>query len=364
MSKPADPDYNPKVGPKYGTLILAGGGTLPDEIYAEVLHAAALFVNPSSLTPREVNLVLIPTASDAADPTTAASTRRDAAAFTRLGGAELDLKLNITILHTAEREEADTEEFVRPLWRAHAVWFGGGRQWRLVDAYAGTKTEGAVWGVLEGTNLDRSEPRIQDRDQNQPQDSEARRRKGGVIGGTSAGASIQGSILARGDVSGNQIMLSSHAPHRKGFGFLRNVAVDQHVLARNRVFDMFGLLSEVQSQGQNTDNPHTGSQTPSQAPLGLGIDESTALVVHQDGLDVIGGGYGIIYDSGFWSREGGVEEFKKGRLPADPNRWFYFIRKGDRYHLGERKVLEARRDEEESRSLGLEKESREQGERS
>jgi len=62
--------------------------------------------------------------------------------------------------------------FVAPLQNANAVWFGGGRQWRLVDSYKNTKTEIMIGKVLE---------------------------RGGVVGGSSAGATIQGSYLARGD---------------------------------------------------------------------------------------------------------------------------------------------------------------------
>ncbi|MDP2955743.1 MAG: Type 1 glutamine amidotransferase-like domain-containing protein, partial [Longimicrobiales bacterium] len=69
---------------------------------------------------------------------------------------------NLTILHTTDRNEADTDAFIEPLKTAHGVFFFGGRQWHLVDAYAGTKTEAAIRAVLE---------------------------RGGVIGGSSAGAS-------------------------------------------------------------------------------------------------------------------------------------------------------------------------------
>ena len=82
------------------------------------------------------------------------------------------------MLHTYDKNIADSDSFIKPLLRATGVWFSGGRQWRLVDAYADTKTEAALSEVLKN---------------------------GGVIGGTSAGATIQGSYLARGDTKTNQI---------------------------------------------------------------------------------------------------------------------------------------------------------------
>ncbi|NIP82024.1 MAG: peptidase S51, partial [Gemmatimonadetes bacterium] len=46
---------------------------------------------------------------------------------------------NLTLLHTTDPEVADTDAFVEPLKTAGGVFFFGGRQWRLVDAYGGTR---------------------------------------------------------------------------------------------------------------------------------------------------------------------------------------------------------------------------------
>lgn len=81
----------------------------------------------------------------------------------------------------------------------------------------------------------------------------------------------------------NQIMMGDH---QDGFGFLKNVAIDQHVLARNRQFDMFEILRN---------RPEL---------LGIGIDESTAIIVKGDIFEVVGKSYVVVYDGKFWSREG------------------------------------------------------------
>jgi cyanophycinase len=78
-----------------------------------------------------------------------------------------------------------------------------------------------------------------------------------VVGGSSAGATIQGSYLVRGDTKSNQIMMGDH---EQGFGYIKNVAIDQHVLARNRQFDLYEIMRK---------HPEL---------LGLGIDENTAIV--------------------------------------------------------------------------------------
>jgi cyanophycinase len=103
--------------------------------------------------------------------------------------------------------------------------------------------------------------------------------------------------------------------HQEGFGFLKNVAIDQHVLARDRQFDMFDILKN---------HPEL---------LGIGIDENTAIIVRGNQFEVKGVSYVIVYDGTFWSREG--SDLKK--LP-DKTKLFYFLRNGDKYDLLNRKV--------------------------
>lgn len=272
---------NDTVGPSKGTLLVVGGGNLSDTIYQRLIAAAG---GP------QAPIVVIPTAAgeDSCGPDAAG-----AASLRRLGAVD------VTVLHAHDRAEADSEAFLAPLRAAGAVWFGGGRQWRLVDAYAGTRAEGAFRDVLA---------------------------RGGAVGGTSAGASIQGSFLARGDTLDNQVMVGDHTV---GFAYLRDVAVDQHVLARGRVFDMFDILRV---------RPEL---------LGLGVDENTALVVRGNDAEVIGASYVVVYDGGFWSREGSDSK----TLP-EPSARFYFLRSGDRYDLGARQVAAETREAADSRAGG------------
>jgi len=138
--------------------------------------------------------------------------------------------------------------------------------------------------------------------------------RGGVIGGSSAGATIQGSFLARGDTKNNQVMMGDH---QEGFGYISNIAIDQHVLARNRQFDMYGILRE---------HPEL---------LGIGIDENTAVVVQRDTMEVIGASYVLVYDGTFWSREGSELKILPGKEML-----FYLLRRGDRYNLRQRHIIE------------------------
>lgn len=255
-------------GPRKGSLVVVGGGKAGETIIGRFI---ALAGGPES------PIVVIPTALGLDEYNDKNS------------GLELFRKFgatNVTVLHTKDKKMADSDAFIEPLKKARAVWFGGGRQWRLVDAYKDTKTEKMLWEVLN---------------------------RGGVIGGSSAGATIQGSYLARGDTKNNQIMMGDH---EEGFGFLKNTAIDQHVLARNRQFDMFSILKN---------RPEL---------LGIGIDEGTAIVVQGNEFEVIGDTYVLVYDGSFWSREGS----KLKELPTENSR-FYFLRAGDKYNLKKRAII-------------------------
>ena len=256
-------------GPENGSLVIVGGGRMPDSIIEKFMELAGGL---------DARIVVIPTASGSQNITENSGGARALREF----GAT-----NVTVLHTYDKNEADTEEFIAPLKTADAVFFGGGRQWRLVDAYAGTKTEAAFWEVLN---------------------------RGGVIGGSSAGATIQGSYLARGDTRTNQIMMGDH---EEGFGFVKNIAIDQHVIARNRHFDMFDILKN---------RPEL---------LGISVDEGTAAVVTGNQFEVIGNSYVIIFDGTFWSREGSSQK----TLPPS-SELFYFLRPGDKYDMKNRTVID------------------------
>lgn len=218
------------IGPERGTLFIHGGGALPKSLIQE-------FIQPGGGI--ESTFVIIPTA-DAGDDRGDQFLERT---FLKRAGVR-----DVTLLHTRDRNVADSDEFVAPLRKAKGVWIGGGRQWRLADAYLGTKTQRELFAVLE---------------------------RGGVIGGSSAGATIQGSYLVRGAPEGNHILMAPG--HEEGFGFLKHTAIDQHVLARKRDTDLAEVLKA---------HPEL---------LGLGIDEGTAVIVRGNHLRVSGSSQVLVH---------------------------------------------------------------------
>jgi cyanophycinase len=222
----------PCVGPSRGAILAAGGGDLDIAIYRRFVQMAG---------GASAKIVLIPTAGaryGSHDGWTAIEELK------RAGVVRLE------VLHTRSRAVADLEAFAAPLKEATGVWISGGRQYRLVDPYLGTRTHRELEAVLE---------------------------RGGIIGANSAGSSALASFLVRGGVEDNQVVM---APGREdGFGFLRGVAIDQHLIARGRENDLIGVLRE---------HPYL---------LGIGIDEGAAILVTRDLAEVIGPGRVAVYDA-------------------------------------------------------------------
>jgi len=253
------PLETPQVGPAHGALVIIGGG---EHIGEPLKRFVELAGGP------EASIALIPTAAEGDGPAYYWQDLRDL----HDAGAR-----HVKVVHTRDRRVADSEAFASQLRDVAGVFFIGGRQWRLADAYLRTRTQTELEGVLD---------------------------RGGVLAGTSAGATILGSFMVRGDTKGNETMIGDH---REAMGFLKNTAIDQHLLKRNRQFD---LIPVVQSHPEL---------------LGIGIDEDTAIVVRRDRFDVLGAGYVAVYDRERTLDSGGS---------------FYLLAPGDTYNL---KTREAQR---------------------
>lgn len=256
-------------GPSNGKLLIIGGAA-GHFFYEKFMELAG---GP------DAPIVVIPTAltSDILEPADLEQFRNS---FIRRGFK------NVTVLHTRDRKVANSAAFYEPLKSASGVWFSGGRQWRHADSYLGTLTHKAFFNLLD---------------------------RGGVIAGSSAGATIQGSYLARGDTKANTIMMGDH---EEGLGFMTNVAIDQHLFARNRQFDLFEILHNKPGL------------------LGIGLDENTGILVEGDQFTVIGQSYVVMYDGTRWS----AERDTVYQLP-DRSYQFYLLDDGDQYDLKNRRVI-------------------------
>jgi cyanophycinase len=157
----------------------------------------------------------------------------------------------VTIVHTRDRRQADSPEFLAPLMRATGVWIDGGQDSNLWNTYVGTRVETEVKALLA---------------------------RGGVVAGTSAGAVIESSLGLDWTIvdSPNGKIVRVDGTH-DCWGLLTNSTILPHWIQRGRP-DLTPIVVT-----------HPGV-------LGIAIDGGAAAVVQGNRLEVIGDGHIGIYD--------------------------------------------------------------------
>ena len=220
-----------------GKLIIIGGGSIPDSLFS-------FFAN--YMGGKDQPIVYIPTATTDEE-------------YIQKGEHLIKFSsrgfTNLSTIHTRNKKEADDPKNIALLRNAKGLYFGGGDQQLIADAYAGTKLYDEFIALLD---------------------------RGGVIMGTSAGATIMGSLMVGGDARDD---ISKKYAFNPAFSFMTNTALDQHVLARNRQFDLISVVEYY---------PGT---------LGIGMDESTAIIVEAGKFKVWGNSYAMLYDPKDWAAQ-------------------------------------------------------------
>jgi cyanophycinase len=255
-------------GPAKGTLVIVGGGgTDGTGIMEKFIQLAG---GPDK------KFIIVPTAGG--NRTQDGQVRAYKEEEVVAGWIKRGVK-HVKMIHTHDPKLADTEEFVKEIKDASAVWFNGGRQWNIVDSFANTRTLEEFNKVLE---------------------------RGGVIGGSSAGATIQGEYLVRGDTSGPNVMMTQEPTHQFAFKFLRRSAIDQHINTRNRWDDLIPVIQKYPNL------------------LGIGLSEGTAIIVTGDKFEVLGKWKVAVHDN--------THLYQPWEKP------YYVLSQGDVYNMKTRKI--------------------------
>ena len=258
----------PEYGPAKGTLLIIGGGNLNlSGIYEQFIELAG---------GKDKKFVIVTTAGGNKNADGSLHIYKEYEVLKPF--RELGLT-NAVMLHTHDPKVANTEEFAKTLRDANAVWFIGGRQWNIWDSYGDTLTQREFEKVLE---------------------------RGGVIAGTSAGATIQGQFLVRGAIKSADIMIAPEPEHHSGFAFLKRSAIDQHINTRNRWDDLIPLIKQFPNL------------------LGIGLSEKTSIIVRGDKFEVFGAWKVAIHDN--------------TRLYQPWKKPYFVLSTGDVYNMKTRKI--------------------------
>jgi cyanophycinase len=248
-----------------GKLIIVGGGNMPDSLFT-------FFANYCG--GKDQSIVYIPTATTDEQ-------------YIKEGGHLVKFTsrgfTNLSTIHTRDKVKADDPKNIELVRNAKGIFFGGGDQDLIAAAYGETQLYKEFIALLE---------------------------RGGVIMGTSAGATIMGSLLVGGDARKD---LTKPYPFKPAFSFIKNMAIDQHVLVRNRQFDLIPVIEN---------NPSN---------IGVAIDESTAIIVEAGKFKVWGLSYALLYDPLDWGKQ--QQEIGKVIKP------FKMLGSGDGYDFNTRKIL-------------------------
>jgi cyanophycinase len=171
---------------------------------------------------------------------------------------------------------------------ATAIFFTGGDQLKITTSLGGTALSERIEEIF---------------------------REGGIIAGTSAGASALSEMMLVGNPGGGIHKIGDAFQMVPGLGLVRNVIIDQHFSERGRIRRLLGAVAQ---------NPRL---------LGIGIDEDTAVVVDQsEGFKVIGSGAVYVVDGRELSYTN-IAEDSLGRAMSIFGVKLHVLSQGDRFDL-------------------------------
>ncbi|MFA7273662.1 MAG: cyanophycinase [Crocinitomicaceae bacterium] len=207
-------------------------------------------------------------------------------AFTKIGCT------NVGYLHIRDREDALKPEYIERIAKAKGVMFTGGNQYRLTTIFGGTD----ILSILK----------------------DGYENKGLIIAGTSAGAmAMSQTMIYQG--SSTKALLKGEVKITTGFGFLPNVIIDSHFIARGR----FGRLTQAVAS-----NPSC---------IGIGLGEDTGILVSDgDNFEVIGSGLVLIFD-GHEIKHNNISDLPEGTPISIEHMIVHALAKGDKYQISTRK---------------------------
>lgn len=265
-------------GQSKGNLVIIGGGDKTDEIMQKIVDFAG---------GKDSKIVVIPNASS--DPIESGEYNVDE--FNKLGC------YNVSYLY-CNREEANQDSNLKKIDGVTGIFFGGGDQSYLTRDLLGTKLLDLIKKIFNN---------------------------GGVISGTSAGAAVMSEVM----ITGNELINKDSSDFfitiekgnvevKEGFGFIKSAFIDQHFIKRKRLNRTISIVLEYPKL------------------LGIGIDESTCIIVNPDDtFEVLGENQVIVFDA---LNSSDIKTDKNGNLGAE-NIQMDILVNGDKFDLKTKSVI-------------------------
>jgi len=159
----------------------------------------------------------------------------------------------ISHLDVVCRKQSVDHKALKALEGATAVFFTGGDQLKITSELGGTVVADEIFRIYE---------------------------MGGMIAGTSAGASVMSETMLVAGSSDSSYRIGPSVRTAPGLGFVKNMIIDQHFAERGRISRLLGVVAQ---------NPRY---------LGIGIDEDTAIIMNEhESFRVIGRGAVYVLDA-------------------------------------------------------------------
>jgi cyanophycinase len=194
-------------------------------------------------------------------------------------------------LDIERREEATTPRVMKILEGATGVFFTGGDQLKITSQIGDTPFYSRVQEIYES---------------------------GGVVAGTSAGASAMSETMLVSSDDDDSYRIKSALLMAPGLALARDLLIDQHFSQRGRMARLIGAVSQ---------NPRV---------LGLGIDEDTAIVLRAErDFEVLGAGAAYIVD-GSKTTYSNIGDEESDRTLSAFNITVHMLSQGDRFDLATR----------------------------
>lgn len=191
-------------------------------------------------------------------------------------------------LRIEERSDGASVRAMKTLEDATAVFFTGGDQMRITSLIGDTPVFSRIYEIFMN---------------------------GGLVAGTSAGASMMSETMMVGGTSNGSHRVSGTLQMAPGLGFARDMVIDQHFAERGRIGRLLGVVAQ---------NPRI---------LGLGIDEDTAIEVDPEiSFRVLGSG-GVYVANGSTVTASNIAEEDPDRTLSIFGVTLHLLSQGDEFDL-------------------------------